>query len=106
MPAIEARTTALAATLRAELAKLPGITVQDLGQQKSGIVTFTHTTKNAATLHTALRERAINTSVTPRTYALLDLGHRGIDAMVRASVHYYNTEDEIARFTTTLKSLL
>jgi cysteine desulfurase / selenocysteine lyase len=106
MPAIEARTTALAALLRHELAQLPGITVQDLGQQKSGIVTFTHASKDAATLQAALRDRRINTSVTPRVYALLDLGPRGIDAMVRASVHYYNTEDEVARFITTLKGLL
>jgi cysteine desulfurase / selenocysteine lyase len=106
MPAIEARTSALAALLRHELAQLPGITVQDLGQQKSGIVTFTHASKDAATLHTALRDRAINTSVTPRVYALLDLGMRGIDAMVRASVHYYNTEDEVARFVAALHQII
>jgi cysteine desulfurase / selenocysteine lyase len=106
LPAIEARTTALAAQLRHALAQLPGMTVQDLGAQKSGIVTFTHATHDAAQLHAALRAQGINTSVTPRVYALLDLGPRGIDAMVRASVHYYNTEDEVARFITTLTSLL
>ncbi len=106
MPAIEARTTALAAQLRRNLAQLPAITVQDLGQHKSGIVTFTHARLDAAHLHAALRAHQINTSVTPRTYALLDLGPRGIDAMVRASVHYYNTEDEVDRFTTILASLI
>jgi cysteine desulfurase / selenocysteine lyase len=106
MPAIEARTTSLADLLRAELGKVPGITVQDLGQQKSGIVTFTHAVRDAASLHTALRDRAINTSVTPRVYALLDLGPRGIEAMVRASVHYYNTEDEVARFVAALRQII
>ena len=106
LTAIEARTTALAAHLRRALAQLPGITVHDLGQHKSGIVTFTHARLDAAHLHAALRERGVNTSVTPRTYALLDLGPRGIDAMVRASVHYYNTEDEVTRFTATLKTLI
>ena len=106
MPAIEARTTALAAHLREALSDLPGITLQDLGQVKSGIVTLTHAAIDADSLHNALRARQINTSVTPRSYALLDLGPRNIDAMLRVSVHYYNTEDEIARFVATLKQLI
>ncbi|MGL4320980.1 MAG: aminotransferase class V-fold PLP-dependent enzyme [Paracoccaceae bacterium] len=106
MPMIEARTSALAAQLRLELSQLPGITLQDLGTRKSGIVTFTHATKEAAYLQAELRKAGINTSVTPQVYALLDLGVRGIDAMVRASVHYYNTEDEVHRFIAALRTII
>jgi cysteine desulfurase / selenocysteine lyase len=99
MAAIEARTTALADALRAGLAALPDVAVHDRGAVKSGIVTFTVAGRDAGAVQAHLRDRGINTSVTPLIYARLDLGPRGLEAMIRASVHYYNTEDEVARFT-------
>ena len=98
LPAIEARVTALAASLREALATVPGISVQDLGEQQCGIVTFTHDKRPADDIMTRLGKAGINVSVTPQPYAILDLGARGLDAVVRASVHYYNTENEIDRF--------
>ena len=73
--AIEGRVKALATLLRRELAKRPGVTVHDRGVEQCGIV-------NA---HEARLSR-------------LDLPVRGVDALVRASVHYYNDESEVERF--------
>jgi cysteine desulfurase / selenocysteine lyase len=44
-----------------------------------------------------LREVGINTSVSRQDYARFDLESRGLGDIVRASVHYYNTEDEFER---------
>jgi len=98
MEAISARTLGLAALLRERLAELRGVTVRDIGRVKSGICTFTVEGKDAFAVRDALRARAVNTSVSTIEAARLDFEARGLSQMVRASVHYYNSEDEVDRF--------
>lgn len=105
MAAIEARVTALAAMLRARLADVPGVAIQDRGTRRCGIVTFTKASIPAPALKAKLAERKINVTVSVAEATRLDLIPRGIDKMIRASVHYYNTEDEIARFAEAVAAL-
>ena len=42
-----------------------------------------------------LSDRGVNVSVSLLDYARLDLPNRGLPDLVRASVHYYNTDDEL-----------
>ncbi|YCK36591.1 aminotransferase class V-fold PLP-dependent enzyme [Actinomadura sp. ATCC 39365] len=93
--AIAERVTALAARLRRRLGELPRVTVQDRGQRLCGIVTFTVDGESAADVHRRLSAAGINTSVSAVTSARYDLGERGLAAVVRASVHYYNTDEEV-----------
>jgi cysteine desulfurase / selenocysteine lyase len=99
---IEQRVTHLAATLRSALAGIPGVTLHDQGTQKCGIVTFTKAGEDAEAIRIRLHSAQINLSVSPRSYALLDFDARGLTSLVRASVHYYNTEAEIERFVDVL----
>ena len=48
--------------------------------------------------------QAINVSVSPADSSQLDLGARGIDEVVRASVHYYNSEDELDRLVAAVQA--
>lgn len=53
-----------------------------------------------------LAQDRINVSVSLEDYSRLDLSERKIKDLVRASVHYYNTEQEIDRFCEKLKSII
>jgi selenocysteine lyase/cysteine desulfurase len=44
-----------------------------------------------------LRRRGVNVSVSVASWARYDLPHRGIDELVRASVHYITTDEELDR---------
>ncbi|MEV6808029.1 aminotransferase class V-fold PLP-dependent enzyme [Streptomyces sp. NPDC051132] len=95
LDAIGERVTRLAANLRARLRTLPGVRVHDRGARQCGIVTFTVEGHDSQDVARALQARGINVSVSLAGYARWDLAPRSLTSVVRASVHYYNTDDEI-----------
>jgi cysteine desulfurase / selenocysteine lyase len=92
------RVQALGESLRAQLADIPGVTVHDLGATKCGIVTFTLAGLGADQVQAELAAQGVNVDVSSVADTRLDLEARGLDRMIRASIHYFNTEDEIKRF--------
>lgn len=103
---IWARVHALGEALRERLTAVPGVTVRDLGVLRSGSVSFTVRDVAAAAVKAALRAASINVHVSPARGTLLDMRARGLHELVRASVHYYNTEAELDRLADELARLV
>jgi selenocysteine lyase/cysteine desulfurase len=102
---IEQRVQSLAARLRERLGDVNGVTVHDQGRIRSGIVTFTFDPHPVLDVMRRLKEKHVAVRTTDRFAARIDLERRGLTELVRASVHYYNTEAEIDRFCEILPTL-
>lgn len=105
MDNIEDRVCILASLLREKLRQMPGINVYEDGDTLSGIVTFNCVSHDASALQKYLRGHHINTSVIRHQVNQLDFSQRGLPDLNRASVHYYNTEQEIDTFCQLLSAL-
>lgn len=103
---IQERITDLADQLRDDLAEIPGVTVQDLGKERCGIITFTVQGMEVNAVKQALAGNQINVSVSVKSSSLLDMQARGFDQLLRASVHYYNSEAEVKRFCDVLRTIV
>jgi len=95
---IETRVIELAESLRHQLGELDAVTVHDLGERKCGIVTFDKVGEAPINVSRRLADTGMYISVTDRESAQLDFSRRGLQSVARASVHYFNTEAEIANF--------
>ena len=102
---IERRVQGLAALLRERLADVKGIKVRDLGRVRCGIVTFTYEGHPAEEVFQWLQQNGIAVRTTTRSSTLIDMERRGLDELVRASVHYYNTEAELDRLCRVLRAM-
>jgi selenocysteine lyase/cysteine desulfurase len=102
---IAERTPALGAALRERLAELDGVRIFDRGRRRCAIVTFTVDGWNSEVLMTELRRRRINSSVSAREHALYDFTDKGVEACVRMSPHYYNTEQEVDEVVDAVREL-
>jgi selenocysteine lyase/cysteine desulfurase len=96
----------LATTLRSQLNSIEGITVHDIGSQQCGIVTFSVSGISSQSIKTKLAERNINVSVGLAKSTPIYMDKYDLSAVVRASVHYYNTEDEINALILALKAII
>jgi selenocysteine lyase/cysteine desulfurase len=96
------RAPMLAARLRAQLATVPGWRVLDDRANASAIVAVELGTVDPRAAVEALRGKEINTSATFRAWAQYHMGRQGVEAALRLSPHYYNSEDEIDRFVPAL----
>lgn len=97
MSLVEARVMDLGQRLRSLLRAIPGVTVRDLGlpQNQCGIVSFSVQCLSAEAVKERLLEANVSVSASKMTSTMADMAARGIESVVRSSVHYYNTEEEL-----------
>lgn len=95
---IQNRVVGLADYLRGTLSQIEAVTVKDPGEHKCGIVTFYKQNEEASELAARLRTQQINISVTTPASARLDSRFAEQQNFARASVHYFNSEEEVERF--------
>ncbi|WP_374309999.1 aminotransferase class V-fold PLP-dependent enzyme [Dongia sp.] len=94
---IEARCRQLAARLRDGLSALQHVTLRDLGPNPSAIVSFTHERVAAADIVKQAAARNINIGASDPASTRIDAERRKLPMLVRASPHYYNSEDDVDR---------
>jgi selenocysteine lyase/cysteine desulfurase len=103
MDNIQGRVFHLADLLRKKLAEIEGISLHDQGKIKSGIVTFKIKDIDSKDVWSHLYKKKMNVTYIPKERFPLDFKIRGLSDLVRASIHYYNTEVEIDRFCEEIK---
>lgn len=96
----------LSALLRAQLAQINGVTVHDFGDKQCGIVTFSVEGFDAKTIKYRLAEDHINVTVGNAVSMLIYMEKNHLQSVVRASIHYYNTEEEIQILCKSLEAII
>ena len=95
----------LSGQLRSSLNAIAGVTVRDIGKVQGGIVTFTIDGCDLMEAKAALAAQSMNVTVSRTPSTRLDMEDRGLTHVVRASVHYYNSEEEVDRFCSAISAL-
>ena len=106
LEAIQTRIYALSSDLRSKLMAIDGVTVADEGAEKCGLVTFYARQVDAENLKADFAVQRINVSVSDGSGSFVSFEKRNLKALVRASLHYFNTVEEIDQFIDGLKRIL
>lgn len=94
---VERAVRANADALREGLSQLRGVQVRDCGDAPAGIVSFTVAGCPPDQVRAHLRAFGVIVTVSPATSALIDMTGRGLDAVVRASPHYFVAPADLER---------
>ena len=95
----------LSAILRKEISEVTGAIVHDAGDMRSGIVTFSIEGVESSDVKAKLAARRINVSVGGSQATPIYMEKAQLATVVRASLHYYNTEAEIQAMCSALQEI-
>ncbi|CAD6533427.1 aminotransferase class V-fold PLP-dependent enzyme [Paraburkholderia metrosideri] len=103
---IRARIDSIAQHLRGQLAALPGVTVLDLGVERSGLIAFNVAGLDASHVQRSLAEQGVTIGSNGVAYTPFDMESRGLQEIARASVSYLTTDAEIDKLLNGIRALL
>lgn len=95
----------LANRLRRNLATLASVEVVDQGDELCGIVSLAVGGRDPAKIREKLAAQNVNVWVCSENTACVDMEARNLTSVLRASVHYYNTEGEVDKFCSLLEGM-
>lgn len=100
------RVKTLSDSMRGQLAGIDKVRVLDRGPEVGGLVTFTVEGSDPVYLTQQLLKRRINVVPSYRNFAVIDFDEKKAAWAIRASPHYYNTEEEITQFIEAVKEIV
>ena len=106
LEAIKERVYHLAGRLRQQLSEIDGVQVTDEGREKCGIVTFISEQMEPTAIKEAMAAHKINVWTSSSAGSPVSFQARGLTNVVRASLHYFNTEQEVDYFIDILRKTL
>jgi cysteine desulfurase / selenocysteine lyase len=96
----------LADDVRSEVQRIPRVRIEDRGRERCGIIALSLQGREAASVRAELCRTGINTWVCLPNAACVDMETRGARSLLRVSVHYYNSTEELERFCWALETLV
>ena len=96
----------LSGITRSKLSEMDELRILDRGMENSGSVTFHIADSRPEFIVQELLRRKINVVASYRAYGLIDFDEKGVEWVIRASPHYYNTITEIEIFIEALKEIV
>jgi selenocysteine lyase/cysteine desulfurase len=100
------RVRSLSADMRHQLSLIDKVRVLDRGPEVGGLVTFTVKGSDPVYLVQQLLKRKINVVPSYRNVAVIDFDEKNVQWAVRASPHYFNTEEEVDMFIEAVKEIV
>ena len=102
---IEQRIIELGQYCRRGLSALTAVHCHDTGKQQGGIVMFSVDQHSPESVRDYLAQHGVTVWVSSGPGGLIDFQKRNFDSLLRASIHYFNTESEIDRMINLLGDL-
>lgn len=102
---IQARVMALAESLRRRLREIKGVKIHDLGRRCCGLVSFAIDAVSMPEVRRRLAAEGIVVGGNGVAYTPFDMTARNLKEIVRASVSYLNTDEEIDRLARAVERL-